>query len=975
VALALSAAGSGIGNVTWSRTSGSDAVATLTSAGELAINGEGSITVRADKAQDGDFAAAYDTKQVTVQKAAPSVTLNASGGEGGSAVALSATVAKVGGGAVPAGTVQFYEATASGDVAIGSPVALAPGTGDNAGRGVASISAGVLSGGGHSFKAYYSGMAGKYNGQAGTLDDYSVGKAVQAALSIDSPGTHAFGDADFSLATSGGSGSGSVSYSVEANGVLAITAGGLVHITGAGSVTVTATKAADSFYNAATATREIAIGKATPTAISATGSAITYGQALSSSTLSSGSATGVAGQIGGAWAWSAPAVVPDVANSGYAITFTPADTANYVSAAGTAGITVNKAAPTVGFAPQASAILPYTGVLPFTQKLGDSAFTGGTVGYYHGGAWTEISGTWAWDSTDADTATGLANGYATSGIRAVKATFTPADSVSHTPASSYFNAVGGYALSVTVYSPLTRIITLPAVGGSPGGHLEYGQRLSDLPLSGGSAETAAAVPVAVPGSFEWSAPSERVSAMGPQNKPVTFIPDDETATPEIQDSGYVRAYGEVSVTVDKATPAVDTAGSATVVVYGNALSTGGFGSYTWKNPYSGATVTGSLAWASPASIITADGVYGAIFTPDAAFADFYTAAAVNVNVEVKADKAALEDEMQSVNDGATPGFDLNTETAPPYYKDNYPAGAWEGLMDAYADAAAAYADASATQAEVDAAASALALALAAIAAQDHPVVGDGGSALGAPDYHHEVDLDAFGRQVDVEFKGHAGTAAGLSLDGVPYGIVGRVGYPHPDTAAGFTAYDVFDAGGVRVGAITDGSAIVHLDAAYVDTLANGSYTLALAFSDPAGEGTGTATLDVGRAFTITATAGAHGAISPSGAISAERGSSRGFAISADSGYHVADVQVDGVGVGPVGDYTFTGITADHTIAAAFEADAALPPPGNTVPAAPGSVTPDTGDGMDLLLWFLLCFASLDGLLLYLFFAGRRRPQR
>jgi hypothetical protein len=38
----------------------------------------------------------------------------------------------------------------------------------------------------------------------------------------------------------------------------------------------------------------------------------------------------------------------------------------------------------------------------------------------------------------------------------------------------------------------------------------------------------------------------------------------------------------------------------------------------------------------------------------------------------------------------------------------------------------------------------------------------------------------------------------------------------------------------------------------------------------------------------------------------------------DMGYHVLDVQVDGVSVGAVTSYPFTNVTADHTIAVSFE---------------------------------------------------------
>ena len=75
--------------------------------------------------------------------------------------------------------------------------------------------------------------------------------------------------------------------------------------------------------------------------------------------------------------------------------------------------------------------------------------------------------------------------------------------------------------------------------------------------------------------------------------------------------------------------------------------------------------------------------------------------------------------------------------------------------------------------------------------------------------------------------------------------------------------------------------------------------------------------------TITASAGAHGSISPSGAISVTSGDNQGFTISAASGYHIADVLVDGVTVGAVPSYTFNVVTASHTISASFAVDTTI----------------------------------------------------
>jgi chitodextrinase/GH18 family chitinase len=72
-------------------------------------------------------------------------------------------------------------------------------------------------------------------------------------------------------------------------------------------------------------------------------------------------------------------------------------------------------------------------------------------------------------------------------------------------------------------------------------------------------------------------------------------------------------------------------------------------------------------------------------------------------------------------------------------------------------------------------------------------------------------------------------------------------------------------------------------------------------------------------YTISASAGVGGSISPSGAISVSQGASQTFTISPDAGYRVATVTVDGAGVGAVSSYTFPNVTANHTITAAFAA--------------------------------------------------------
>lgn len=73
-------------------------------------------------------------------------------------------------------------------------------------------------------------------------------------------------------------------------------------------------------------------------------------------------------------------------------------------------------------------------------------------------------------------------------------------------------------------------------------------------------------------------------------------------------------------------------------------------------------------------------------------------------------------------------------------------------------------------------------------------------------------------------------------------------------------------------------------------------------------------------FTITATAGPHGAIAPAGAVVVPQGADQTFTFAADVGYRVAEVRVDGDPVGAPGAYTFVHVVADHAIDVRFASD-------------------------------------------------------
>ncbi len=73
-------------------------------------------------------------------------------------------------------------------------------------------------------------------------------------------------------------------------------------------------------------------------------------------------------------------------------------------------------------------------------------------------------------------------------------------------------------------------------------------------------------------------------------------------------------------------------------------------------------------------------------------------------------------------------------------------------------------------------------------------------------------------------------------------------------------------------------------------------------------------------YTLAASAGGGGTISPEGAVDVVHGGGQAFAISADEHHGVADVRVDGVSVGATGAYTFAAVDMDHAIAASFVPD-------------------------------------------------------
>ena len=93
-------------------------------------------------------------------------------------------------------------------------------------------------------------------------------------------------------------------------------------------------------------------------------------------------------------------------------------------------------------------------------------------------------------------------------------------------------------------------------------------------------------------------------------------------------------------------------------------------------------------------------------------------------------------------------------------------------------------------------------------------------------------------------------------------------------------------------------------------------------------------------YTIKATAGAGGSISPSGNVSVREGRDQTFTITPDKGYAVANVKIDGKSIGAVKSYTFENVSRTHTIEVIFMKANGNPQTGVFVDVATGSYYED-----------------------------------
>ena len=97
-------------------------------------------------------------------------------------------------------------------------------------------------------------------------------------------------------------------------------------------------------------------------------------------------------------------------------------------------------------------------------------------------------------------------------------------------------------------------------------------------------------------------------------------------------------------------------------------------------------------------------------------------------------------------------------------------------------------------------------------------------------------------------------------------------------------------------------------------------------------------------YTIsTLVTGGNGSISPSGNVKVEQGKAKTFTITANQGYQIKELLIDGVSKDPVSPYTFQNITQDHTLSASFMATVPADTPVESVSISePTTITADGG---------------------------------
>ena len=368
-----------------------------------------------------------------------------------------------------------------------------------------------------------------------------------------------------------------VSYSSSDANIAYVENGQLV-ILHDGTVTITASQEGNDKYNAAQSVAQtIVISKAQTSITTApTAADITYGQALSESALTNG-----VGSVEGTFVWETPDTKPAAGTPNYNVVFVPTQSGIYATATTLVTVRVEKADPQITTLPTASDIT-------IAQGLSDSELTNGEA---------NVPGTFAWKNASEHRL--KAGEYQRTVV------FTPTDNAN-------YNSVE-FLVNITVINVLARIDVLPTAVID---NAVYGITLADVALLNGEAN--------VEGTFSWEEPTT-VPQVGTFNYPVLFTPEDLEL--------YSIVSVEVSLTVGKATPVIETLPVASEITYGQTLSASALTDGQVNN-----NISGTFVWKNGEQVLTA-GEHTELITFVPAETGNYNSVDAEVTVKVNAASA------------------------------------------------------------------------------------------------------------------------------------------------------------------------------------------------------------------------------------------------------------------------------------------------------------------------------------------------
>jgi hypothetical protein len=302
----------------------------------------------------------------------------------------------------------------------------------------------------------------------------------------------------------------------------------------------------------------------------------------------------------------------------------------------------------------------------------------------------------------------------------------------------------------------------------------------------------------------------------------------------IQPGRYVAAEVVVAVPVSPAALTVATEGTTSAIAFGDALGSSAIAGYSFGgvSAFGHNDVTGSLEWETPFATPGAVGfetdglgndprhdrvfVARAIFTPDASYGGAYLPYPLDIPVTVNASadaKAALAEEMERA-ELMIPHITIASE--------NYREEDVRRLLSVV-DATRALGS-EPSQYETEQATASIEEVIGALV-HDHPTMKHS-----APN-----GVKEFGKSVEIGFKGRFETVTGVSLGGEKLTL-----------GAAKDGKATLSKGGTVVGHVEKGSAVVFLNAAFADTVPNGTHKLDVRFEDNYGSGTGTDSFTVDR---------------------------------------------------------------------------------------------------------------------------------